>query len=334
MARKSPFVQSISVFAGVDLRCAEGANAGDSLSFATDMVLDDRYFLRKDAPMRPLTLQVNGDGTYCVAAASAIGTPGAALHLDCVLTLMPPDGNTSDVVVLVETAADGTVAQTFALPLAALAPRVPLAVVGIDPNAAEEKLAGMACARFTRGTRITLATGAQCPIEKLSPGDIVLTRDNGPQPLRWIGMSTLRATGDFAPIRIRAGALNNANDLVVSPEHRLFIYQRTDRLGAGHSDLLVRARHLVNGNSVTVEAGGFVDYFQLLFDAHQIIYAEGIAAESLLIDDRTRPVVPPEVAARIAAAGHRRNALKGLDVSEDLLRGADAAEILRRASAR
>ena len=41
--------------------------------------------------------------------------------------------------------------------------------------------------------------------------------------------------------------------------------------------------------------GGFVDYFQLLFDEHQIIYAEGIAAESLLIDPRTLAAVPEDV---------------------------------------
>jgi len=118
--------------------------------------------------------------------------------------------------------------------------------------------------------------------------------------------------------------------LIVSPEHRLFIYQRSDQLGAGRSELLVKARHLVNGDSVTVEEGGFVDYFQLLFDAHQIIYAEGIAAESTLLDTRTRPAVPEDIAAKITEG----TKLTDIEAPETLLDRPDAAELLRRASTR
>ena len=60
----------------------------------------------------------------------------------------------------------------------------------------------------------------------------------------------MRASGAFAPVLIKAGALNNVNDLVLGPEHRLFIYQRSDELGTGRSETLVRVRHLVNGNDV------------------------------------------------------------------------------------
>ena len=48
---------------------------------------------------------------------------------------------------------------------------------------------------------------------------------------------------------------------------------------------MVRAKHLVNGKDVNRLNDGFVEYYQLLFDEHQIIYAEGIAAESLLFDN-------------------------------------------------
>jgi hypothetical protein len=55
---------------------------------------------------------------------------------------------------------------------------------------------------------------------------------------------------------------------------------------------LVKASELVDGNTIYRKAGGYVDYYQLLFDQHQIIYAEGIATESLLIDPRTRNALP------------------------------------------
>ena len=36
--------------------------------------------------------------------------------------------------------------------------------------------------------------GAQRPVEELKPGDRVLTRDHGGQPVRWIGTQTVRFT--------------------------------------------------------------------------------------------------------------------------------------------
>jgi len=177
-----------------------------------------------------------------------------------------------------------------------------------------------------------MATGAQKPVETLQPGDMVLTRDDGPQPLRWIGQTTLRAIGDFAPVRIRAGALNNEGDLLVSPDHRLFVYQRDDAVGAGRREVLVRARHLVNGDSVRIETGGHVDYVQLLFDRHQIIFAEGIAAETLLLDPRTRSALPEELLPDTAS--HDTPAHLQFEIGRALLDHPNAADLLRRASLR
>ncbi|MEM8577705.1 MAG: Hint domain-containing protein, partial [Pseudomonadota bacterium] len=290
----------LPVYPGAAFTVTHGANLGDAVSFATELELDDIYALAPGAAPLRLGLQPGPEG-FTVAPSSDAGTPGAALHLDCALTLMSPDGRATGAIVLVEVDASGHVADIFLLPLAPLTDRTDYALVGIDADATSDMFAQAQCARFVRGTCITMASGAQVPIEELEVGMRILTRDAGPQAIRWIGTSTTRATGAFAPIRIRAGVLNNTRDLIVSPEHRLFIYQRSDRLGAGRSELLVKARHLVNGDSVTVQDGGFVDYFQLLFDAHQIIYAEGIAAESTLIDTRTRHAVPDEVVAKVTA---------------------------------
>ncbi|MGA0301474.1 MAG: Hint domain-containing protein, partial [Paracoccaceae bacterium] len=121
------------------------------------------------------------------------------------------------------------------------------------------------------------------PIEELNAGDEILTRDAGVQEIRWIGQVTMRASGAFAPVLMKAGALSNVNDLVLGPEHRLFIYQRSDELGTGRSETLVRVRHLVNGNDVRRIEAGYIDYYQILFDEHQFIYAEGIPVESQLL---------------------------------------------------
>jgi hypothetical protein len=320
--------QVLPVFRAAALTVVDGVAEGDALSFADDLVLDDVYQLAEGAGRRRLGL-LPGDrpGRFRVASGSETGVVGHPVFLDSCLTLMARDGSTVEMLVLVETDGEG-VAEVHALPLAPLQARTDYRLVGIDRHAATARLAEVACVSFTRGTHITMASGAQVPVEALKVGDRVLTRDDGPQPIRWIGHTTLRATGAFAPVLIRKGTLHNENDLLLSPDHRVFVWQRQDRLGAGRAEVLVKVRHLVNGTTVVQQDGGFVDYFQLLFDDHQIIFAEGIAAESLLVDPRTRAALPDAVGAPLHAA--RRH--QGYEVQESLLSGADAVELLRRAS--
>ncbi len=328
-------VQSVAVHRAEAFRVSHGANMGDALSFMGDVELNDIYEFR-DAPRQRLSFHAAEDGQFSIAADSEIGRAGARLFLDSVMMFMTSDGQSTDILTLVETGADGHVENVFLLPLTPLIPDTEYTLVGLDRDGARARFAQVACVSFTRGTHITLASGAQVRIEDLRVGDKVLTRDDGAREIRWIGQSTVRASGDFAPILIRAGVLNNAGDLLVSPDHRLFVYQRTDRIGTGHPELLVKARHLVNGDTVTVRQGGFVEYFQILFDRHHIIYAEGIAAESMLIDSRTRPALPSELLAKLSEVlpDHGARNDHGIDVQKALLERPDAIDILRRASQR
>lgn len=328
--------QSVPVYVSGQISATDGANMGDQISFANELILDDVYELDFGADPARLSLVARDDASFYIGQDTKIGTAGATIHLDSALTFMSPDGSISDALLLVEVDEDGNVDQIYLLPFSAMSSKTEYRLVGIDREAAHHKFAQVACVSFTRGTHITMASGAQRAVEDLIIGDRILTRDDGVQILRWIGTSTTRAVGGFAPIRIAAGTLNNTADLLVSPDHRLFIYQRTDELGAGRSELLVKARHLVNGDSVTVSEGGFVDYYQLLFDGHQIIYAEGIAAESMLIDSRTRPVLPTDLSDSLGkhVKGHSDLPHAGLDVSEGLLDRPDVADLLKKASSR
>ena len=329
--------QRLPVYRAESLRVTDGANLGDTLSYADELVPDDVYELGYAAELHSLSIQVADAGHYRISPGSAQGRPGAALVADSVLTVMPPTGETVEILVLVEVDEAGHVRQIYAAPLSPINEKLPYSLVGIDRELARLRMAQMACVSFTRGTRITLATGEQCPVENLRVGDRVLTRDDGPQEIRWIGHLTTRAQGEFAPIHIQAGTLNNSGDLCVSPDHRLFIYQRHDHIGAGRSELLVRARHLVNGDTVRVAEGGFVDYFQLLFDTHQIIFAEGISAETMEADQRTRLVLPEEVkrALERPAPGHNNPPRhQAYEVNQTLLDRPDAVDLLRRASSK
>lgn len=120
------------------------------------------------------------------------------------------------------------------------------------------------------------------PVEELVPGDLVLTKDNGLQPLRWIGTRRVKAQGKFAPIIIRAGAFGDHSDLAVSPLHRILIRDSLAELLFGEAEVLVAARDLVNDHSVRQVEGGFVDYFHILFDQHQVVYSAGLETESFL----------------------------------------------------
>lgn len=327
-------IQNIPVFAGDQFRVTLGANLGDGLSHFEDLVPEDVYALLPGARLHRLAMRTSESGAFFVAQGTELGAVGARLHLDCAVDLMSPDGQVQDALVLVEVDDEGHVARVYLLPLGKLRDKTDYILVGKARRGARRKFAQVACVSFTRGTHITMASGAQVPIEQIKVGDRVLTRDDGAQPVRWVGQSTVRAAGDFAPIVIRAGTLNNADDLVVSPNHRLFVYQRSDRIGAGQPELLVKARHLINGETVFVQTGGFVEYYQILFDRHHIIYAEGIAAESMLIDPRTRPVLPPDLLNKLGTLlpGHYSREPHGLDVQKALLDRPDAIDLLRRAS--
>lgn len=133
---------------------------------------------------------------------------------------------------------------------------------------------------FTSGTRIATSTGLKA-IEDLKIGDLVVTRDHGLQPVRWIEGRKVPATDRFAPVRIRKGVLaGQERDLLVSPQHRVLFQGYRAELLFGESEILASAKHLVDGMDVTRNTGSYVTYIHMLFDQHEIIYAEGAATES------------------------------------------------------
>ena len=320
--------QSLPVYRSEQFVVIDGVAEGDGISFADELVMDDVYQLRHAAMRQMLRLQVDENSGFVIDQKSGLGVPGHEIVLDCCITLMAPDGATVEALVMVELLSGG-VEEVYFLPLAELHQAVDYRLVGIDRHAATARLAEVACVSFSRGTNITMASGLQVPIEQLAVGDMVLTRDDGPQPVRWVGQTTLRAVGEFAPVVVKKGALHNEQDLLMSPDHRIFVYQREDKLGAGRSEVLVKVRHLINGDTVYQQDGGFIDYFQLLFDDHQIIFAEGIAAESLLIDPRTRAALPDDLT---ESSEHAHRPHQDYEVQETLLSQGDAVDLLKRAS--
>ncbi|MEL6550874.1 MAG: Hint domain-containing protein [Pseudomonadota bacterium] len=153
---------------------------------------------------------------------------------------------------------------------------------------------------FVAGTLILTPEGER-RIETLSEGDLVMTHDGGPQPIRWIGARTVRAKGALAPIRIEAGALGDHRHLLVSPQHRVLIRDTLSELLFGEAEVLVSAKHLVNDHSIRAMEGGFVTYVHMLFDRHEVVFSEGLATESFLPGPQTTECFEAEILEEICA---------------------------------
>jgi hypothetical protein len=134
---------------------------------------------------------------------------------------------------------------------------------------------------FLRGTRI-LTTGGEVPVEELAIGALVETL-NGPLPVKWIGRQRFKKLASswhrsVAPIRVARFALDDqypSRDLYLSPMHRLFV-----------DGVLIPVENLMNGRSVApaeMDDSEVIEYFHIELETHEVIFAEGAPAETMLV---------------------------------------------------
>ena len=155
---------------------------------------------------------------------------------------------------------------------------------------------------FTRGTLIETVAGP-VPVEQLAAGDMLRTMDHGFQPVRLVCSTAcdsidLQLRPAIRPVRITAGALGNGlprRDLLVSPQHRMLICSRIAERMFGTTEVLIPAIRLTALPGVFIdESVTEVEYFHVLLDDHEVIFAEGAPSESLLTG--------PEALRRVGAA--------------------------------
>ncbi|MGA2999445.1 Hint domain-containing protein [Bradyrhizobium sp.] len=134
---------------------------------------------------------------------------------------------------------------------------------------------------FVRGTLIRTSEG-EIPVEDLTIGAVVETL-NGPLPVKWIGRQRFTKNSaswhwSVAPIRVARFALSDQyprRDLYLSPRHSLFM-----------DGFLIPVEWLVNGKSIVLSTSddcNVVDYFHIELETHEVVFAEGAPAETLLI---------------------------------------------------
>lgn len=140
---------------------------------------------------------------------------------------------------------------------------------------------------FTPGTLLTTSKGLR-PVERLQPGDQVLTRDDGFQEICWVGRrdlgwADLVVAPALRPVCIARGALGDGlprRDMLVSPQHRMLVEAARAELLFGEREVLVAALHLVGQPGITQGMPRGVSYIHLMCSQHEIVQAEGCWTES------------------------------------------------------
>ena len=132
---------------------------------------------------------------------------------------------------------------------------------------------------FAAGTRIATPLG-DVPVEDLRAGDLVEVLLGGPpQPVVWVGYRHLECRRHPTPkrawpIRIRAGAFGPGRpyrDLLLSPDHAVYA-----------NDVLIPVKRLVNGSTIDQVMVDEIDYYHVELPRHNVLLANGLAAESFL----------------------------------------------------
>jgi hypothetical protein len=146
-------------------------------------------------------------------------------------------------------------------------------------------------------------------VANLRAGDLVVTRDRGLRPVRVVWSRTvteadMAADPSLAPVCLRPraiGPMMPQRDLLVGGDHRLLIpgYRLADRPDTAAA--LIPAREIAGTSDAAFvdRARGEMTYWNLVFDAHEVFAANGLAVESFHITEETLPLVPPAARARI-----------------------------------
>lgn len=182
-------------------------------------------------------------------------------------------------------------------------PSVTYTITLIDPTPYVGMLyddLGSVC--FCSGSKIKTSRG-EIPVEELKMGDLVTTRDKGFQKIRWVGSKKcdaidLAVNRKLHPIRIKANALGDGfpeKDLMVSRQHRMLIKSKIALRMFGCHEILVPAIKLIGMDGIDIlEDQDAVEYFHILFDEHEIIYANNTPSESFYLGDQALDTVSKE----------------------------------------
>ena len=121
----------------------------------------------------------------------------------------------------------------------------------------------------------TLTMDGELPVDHLSPGDRIVTRDGGAAVLRSVGLSR----GWIAPIEVARGCLGHDRPdraVLLAPETLVHLRDWRAQVLFGADSIDVPAHRLIDGRHVRALEGREVTLVTLGFDAPRIVYAAGL----------------------------------------------------------
>lgn len=133
-------------------------------------------------------------------------------------------------------------------------------------------------------TKIETSFGAR-PLTELKCGDLVESAvGDAPEPVLCVAERIVPGLGSFAPLRLRAPYFGLTHDIVAAPHQKLLLTGPKVEYIFGRAEVLVAARHLVNGTSVLWEPSlPLVHYAQVLLPTNTLIESSGAALDSLFV---------------------------------------------------
>ena len=180
---------------------------------------------------------------------------------------------------------------------------------------------------FCEGTLIATPNG-EVPVEQLNVGDLVHTLDHGSQPVIWITTTIVPNPGKNAPIIFPPGSLGMnapAHALKVSPQHRMLVRSKIAQRIQGSSEVLIAAKDLLCLKQVK-KSLSFVQtkYVHFACQNHEIVYANGAEAETLLLGPMAAKTLAPSALQMLKDQNPKT------EPARPIIGGPEARDLLRR----
>lgn len=279
-------------------------DAGTDISDLTLTVYNADGTIRSENGLDDLTpTTMNGKDIYVLDRANSstfrgiAGSNGAALSDSTQVYSFVSFSTTSDTITATEGAADGLTSTEIGTAGANLS--LETTDDGATYAVADALTPGsIPC--LTRGSLIDTDKGP-VKIEDLCDGDMIRTHDGGFKPLRlilrkFVASSAMAINPKLYPVRIAAGSLGDGlprTDMHVSRQHRMVVSSPITKRMFDSALILVPAVRLTKIPGVFIDTSvDGAEYFHLLFDTHEIIFADGVPTETLLLGAEALNALP------------------------------------------
>lgn len=153
---------------------------------------------------------------------------------------------------------------------------------------------------FCQGSHLMTDQGEQA-VDWIRAGDRVLTKDNGYQTVIWTARSVitvqmLKSNPKLRPVKIAARGIDGAapaQDLLLSPEHRVLLASAQIELLFGCDEMFAAAKFICDGDQVAqILPEHEISYYHILFENHEAVLADGLWVESFFTGDMALGMLP------------------------------------------